>query len=245
MLTSRFHLGPPLKELGPSLMATGFGMIFGLARLARRAVGRYRLARRRRAASAVHEDVFLKRLDGWVDSLQPRDPRAADPARYRLDDLAGTEGSPGLPTSSARSCARTAARRDVRMDHRRRVPVLPVHERDRCAVRARRARRVRRDQVALEAGRPRQDRRRRRVARDRRVGYIWLSGRESSNWANPDSGWIDQPTRTALAATNAIVENTPEDSPIVFIVNFGDTYQAYGWSKTFTNVSRTGCPATR
>ena len=73
-------------------------------------------------------------------------------------------------------------------------------------------------------------------------GYIWLSGRESSNWANPDSQWIDQPTRTALAATNAIVENTPEDSPIVFIVNFGDTYQSYGWSKTFTNVSRTGLP---
>ena len=28
----------------------------------------------------------------------------------------------------------------------------------------------------------------------------------------------------------------------MFIVNFGDTYQAYGWSKTFTNVSRTGLP---
>ena len=28
----------------------------------------------------------------------------------------------------------------------------------------------------------------------------------------------------------------------MFIVNYGDTYQAYGWSKTFTNVSRTGLP---
>ena len=35
VLTSRFHLGPALKELGPSLMSTGFGMAtllsFGLA----------------------------------------------------------------------------------------------------------------------------------------------------------------------------------------------------------------------
>ena len=30
--------------------------------------------------------------------------------------------------------------------------------------------------------------------------------------------------------------------PIVFVVNFGDTYQSYGWSKTFTNVSRAGLP---
>ncbi|HEX5950111.1 MAG TPA: MFS transporter, partial [Actinomycetota bacterium] len=67
-------------------------------------------------------------------------------------------------------------------------------------------------------------------------------GREAAQWADEDNQWIDQPTRTALAAARAIVEEEPEDSPVIFVVNFGDTYQSYGWSKTFTNVSRTGLP---
>ncbi len=73
-------------------------------------------------------------------------------------------------------------------------------------------------------------------------GYVWLSGRDAAQWADPDNQWIDQPTRTALAAARAIVEGEPADSPIVFVVNYGDTYQSYGWAKTFTNVSRTGLP---
>jgi MFS family permease len=74
------------------------------------------------------------------------------------------------------------------------------------------------------------------------LGYIWVSGREAARWADPNNQWIDQPTRTALEAARAAVENEPADRPIVFIVNFGDTYQSYGWAKTFTNVSRTGLP---
>ncbi len=71
--------------------------------------------------------------------------------------------------------------------------------------------------------------------------FIWVRGRDASQWANPNNQWIDQPTRTALAAASAIVEREP-NRPIVFILNFGDTYQSYGWAKTFTNVSRTGLP---
>ncbi|HYG73294.1 MAG TPA: MFS transporter, partial [Actinomycetota bacterium] len=73
-------------------------------------------------------------------------------------------------------------------------------------------------------------------------GYIWVNGREAAQWSDPENQWIDQPTRTALSAVNAVVENAPEDSPVVFVVNFRDEYQSYGWSKTFTNVSRTGLP---
>ncbi|MGH2637589.1 MAG: hypothetical protein ACRDHU_15775, partial [Actinomycetota bacterium] len=73
-------------------------------------------------------------------------------------------------------------------------------------------------------------------------GYVWVNGREAAQWADPDNQWIDQPTRTALSAARAIVEHEPDDTPIVFVVNFGDTYQSYGWAKTFTNVSRTGLP---
>lgn len=72
-------------------------------------------------------------------------------------------------------------------------------------------------------------------------GYVWVEGRVAAQWATPDNQWIAQPTRTALAATRAIVANEPP-VPVVFVVNDEDDYPAYGWSKTFTNVSRTGVP---
>jgi hypothetical protein len=74
------------------------------------------------------------------------------------------------------------------------------------------------------------------------LGYVWVQGREAAQWADPGNQWIDQPTRTTLAASRAVVEHSPEDAPVIFILNFGDTYQSYGWAKTFTNVSRTGLP---
>jgi MFS family permease len=73
-------------------------------------------------------------------------------------------------------------------------------------------------------------------------GYVWVSGRDAAQWADRDNQWIDQPTRTALEAARAVVERSPEGAPIVFVVDYQDAYQAYGWSKTFTNVSRTGLP---
>lgn len=73
------------------------------------------------------------------------------------------------------------------------------------------------------------------------LGYVWVTGRDSAQWADPGNQWIDQGTRTALAAAAAVAEGEP-GHPLVFVVNFGDTYQAYGWAKTFTNVSRTGLP---
>jgi MFS family permease len=71
--------------------------------------------------------------------------------------------------------------------------------------------------------------------------FVFFAGRSTVRWASPENQWIDQRTRTALSAASAIVEREPAH-PIVFIVNYGDTYQSYGWSKTFTNVSRTGLP---
>ena len=74
------------------------------------------------------------------------------------------------------------------------------------------------------------------------TGFVWLSARDVSHWSDPDSQWIDQPTRTALAAVRAVVGRSDPSSPILFVIDYEDTYQAYGWSKTFTNVSRTGLP---
>src|SRR6266511_3364088 len=48
-------------------------------------------------------------------------------------------------------------------------------------------------------------------------------------------------SRRGGTAAVAVAAREP-GRPIVFILNFGDTYQAYGWAKTFTNVSRTGLP---
>jgi Major Facilitator Superfamily len=73
------------------------------------------------------------------------------------------------------------------------------------------------------------------------IGFVFVQGRSAVQWASPKNQWIDQNTRAALSAARAAVEREP-DHPIVFIVNFGDTYQAYGWAKTYTNVSRAGLP---
>ncbi|HJS27465.1 MAG TPA: MFS transporter [Actinomycetota bacterium] len=244
VLTSRFHLGPPLKELGPSLMATGFGMIFGLASWLVSPWGVAGSLADAALPPPYTKEVFLKRLDGWVDSLQPailvplvllavgwtiwRARRDHEPsnqfgslAAIMLLPLVGMFGwITGAAYPYYRFMNATVALFAL--------GGLGAYVAIKWL--------WKRDGLAKVAG----------VVASLVIvgsfGYIWLSGRESSNWANPDSQWIDQPTRTALAATNAIVENTPEDSPVVFIVNFGDTYQSYGWSKTFTNVSRTGLP---
>ena len=66
VLTSRFHLGPP--ELGPSLMATGFGMIFGLASWLVAPWGVAGSLADAALPPPYTKDVFLKRLDdgGWT-----------------------------------------------------------------------------------------------------------------------------------------------------------------------------------
>ncbi|MGH2651456.1 MAG: hypothetical protein ACRDHK_09640, partial [Actinomycetota bacterium] len=73
------------------------------------------------------------------------------------------------------------------------------------------------------------------------LAFVWMRGRDAAQWATPSNQWIGQPTRTSLAAASAIVEREP-GHPFVFILDYEDTYQAYGWAKTFTNVSRTGLP---
>ena len=71
VLTSRFHLGPPLKELGPSLMSLGFGMFFGLATWLLSPWGVAGSLADAALPPPYTKEVFLKRLEGWVDSLQP------------------------------------------------------------------------------------------------------------------------------------------------------------------------------
>ncbi|HXF73730.1 MAG TPA: hypothetical protein VNO79_14110 [Actinomycetota bacterium] len=61
-------------------------------------------------------------------------------------------------------------------------------------------------------------------------------------WTRPGNQWADQRTRVALAAVRGLVQAMPDDHPIVFVNDFRDDMVAYGWSKTYLNVERTGLP---
>jgi hypothetical protein len=71
--------------------------------------------------------------------------------------------------------------------------------------------------------------------------FVFYGGRAASMWADPENQWINQPTRISLAAVRAVVEAEP-GRPIVFLTDYDDRYVAYGWAKTYTNVSRAGLP---
>jgi MFS family permease len=244
VLTSRFHLGPALKELAPSLMATGFGMIFGLALWLVAPWGVAGSLADAALPPPYTQEVFMKRLGGWVDSLQPvivvplvllaigwtiwrarRDRQPSDQfgtiSAMMLIPLLGIFGFlAGAVYPYYRFMNATVALFAL--------AGLGAYVAIRWLLHRQGAAKI----VGVVAS----------LVIVASFGYIWVNGRDAAQWADPDNQWIDQPTRTALAASRAVVENEPGDSPIVFLVNFGDTYQSYGWSKTFTNVSRTGLP---
>ena len=243
LLTSRFHLGPPLKELGPSLMSVGFGMIFGLATWLIAPWGVTGSLADAALPPPYTKEVFLDRLKGWVGSLQPgilvplvllaiawtiwrarRDRARSDEfgtiSAMLLLPFLGIFGFVAATYPYYRFMNATMALFAL--------GGLGAYVAIRWL--------WKREGAAKVAG----------VVASLLIvssfGYIWMQGREISHWADPDSQWIDQPTRTALEAARAVVEHEPGDRPIVFLVNYDDTYQSYGWSKTFTNVSRTGLP---
>ncbi|HET9249465.1 MAG TPA: MFS transporter, partial [Actinomycetota bacterium] len=243
LLTSRFHLGPPLKELGPSLMSVGFGMIFGLATWLIAPWGVTGSLADAALPPPYTKEVFFNRLSGWVGSLQPgilvplvllaigwtiwraRKDRARSDAFGTISAMLllpflGVFGFVAATYPYYRFMNATMALFAL--------GGLGAYVAIRWLWKREGAAKV----AGIVAS----------ILIVSSFGYIWMQGREISHWADPDSQWIDQPTRTALEAARAVVENEPADRPIVFVVNYDDTYQSYGWSKTFTNVSRTGLP---
>ncbi|HZD80564.1 MAG TPA: MFS transporter, partial [Actinomycetota bacterium] len=242
-VTARFSLGSALKRDAPSLMSIGFGMVLGLGSWL---VGPWGVTGSLADAALpppYTQAVFEKRLWQWVLSLQPvitfplillaigwviyrarRDRRPASGfgtlSALWLLPLVGIFGFLlGKAYPYYRFMNATAAI----------MPLvgLGAWVAARWLLRRQGGRRI---LGALGV-----------AALVGALAFVWVRGRDSSQWANPNNQWIDQPTRTALAAASAIVQREP-GRPIVFILNFGDTYQSYGWSKTFTNVSRTGLP---
>jgi Major Facilitator Superfamily len=244
VVTSRFHLGPALKELGPSLMATGFGMIFGLATWLTAPWGVAGSLTDAALPPPYTRDVFLRRLGSWVGSLQPAiivplillaigwTIWRARKDRQPSDGFGTISAILLLPLIGSFGWVTGAAYPYYRFMNATVAVFALTGLGAYVAIRWL----LGREGAARIAG----------VVASAlivaSIGYIWVNGRQASNWADPNSQWIDQPTRTALAATTAIVESQPSDAPVVFIVDYDDTYQSYGWAKTFTNVSRTGLP---
>ena len=244
VLTSRFHLGPALKELGPSLMATGFGMVFGLASWLASPWGVTGSLADAALPPPYTRAVFMKRLGGWVSSLQPAiivplvllaigwTIWRARTQHERSDEFGTISALLLLPFLGTLGWITGAAYPYYRFMNAT-VGLFPLvglgaFVAVRWLLRGRGARRV----VGTVGA----------VAVVGSLVFTFFAARAAVKWNDPENQWIDQPTRTALAAARAIVEDQPEDAPIVFVVDFGDTYQSYGWAKTFTNVSRTGLP---
>ncbi|MGH2527961.1 MAG: MFS transporter [Actinomycetota bacterium] len=243
LVTSRLSLGAALRRNGPSLMATGFGMIVGLASWL---VGPWGVAGSLADAALpppYTREVFLHRLGGWVASLQPlitfplillgigwviyrarKDRQPADGfgtiSALWLLPLVGVFGFlVGKAYPYYRFMNATVAL----------MPLLGLG----AWVAARwLLKRWDTTRVVAVIG---------MVALVGSLAFVWVRGRDAAQWATPSNQWIGQPTRTSLAAASAIVEREP-GHPFVFILDYEDTYQAYGWAKTFTNVSRTGLP---
>ncbi len=243
VLTSRFSLGSALRRDAPSLMSIGFGMMFGLATWLVAPWGVAGSLADAALPPPYTREVFMDRLGGWVASLQPpitvplillaigwavwrarRDRRAAS-------EYATVSAMWLLPLLGMFGWVFGAAYPYYRFMNATAGLMALTGLGTWVAIRWLTSWR---DGLVRVGG---------VVASIAVVGglaFVWVTGRTASHWA--DSQWIDQPTRTALSAVDAVVRNSPDDSPVLFIVNYRDTYQAYGWSKTFTNVSRTGLP---
>jgi hypothetical protein len=242
-VTSRFSLASALRTDGHHLLSIGFGMVFGLSLWVAGIWGVKGSLADAALPPPYSQHAFEHRLEQWVASLQPlitfplivlavgwtiwrarKDRRSASTfgtiSALWLLPLLGTLGwAVGRAYPYYRFMNATAALFAllglgawVAVRWLLRAGGLP------------RAARVAGALVVVGA-----------------IGVVFLEGRSAVQWDSPQNQWIDQGTRAALAAARATVEREP-DHPIVFIVNFGDAFQAYGWAKTYTNVSRAGLP---
>jgi hypothetical protein len=241
-LTSRFSLGSALRRDGPALMAAGFGIVFGLATWLVSPWGVKGSLSDAALPPPYTRDVFFKRLVGWVGSLQPviTIPLIVLAIgwviwRARRDRAPASEyGSVSamwlLPLLGTLGWIFGAAYPYYRFMNATAGLMALTGLGTWVAVRwlSRREGSMRIAGIVAS------------VAIVASLAFVWVQGRQASGWA--DSQWIDQPTRTALSAVDAVVSHSPDDTPVIFVVNYRDQYQAYGWSKTFTNVSRTGLP---
>jgi uncharacterized membrane protein len=242
-VTSRFSLGAALRRDGPALMSVGFGIVFGLASWLASPWGVKGSLSDAALPPPYTKAVFLKRLVGWVASLQPpitiplillaigwtiwRSRRDRQPA----SEFGTVSAAWLLPLLGAFGWITGAAYPYYRFMNATAGLMALTGLGTWVAIRWLTTGHEGWLRIAGVVA---------SIAVVASLAFVWVQGREASGWAK--SQWIDQPTRTALSAVDAVVRDSPSDSPVIFVVNYQDSYQAYGWSKTFTNVSRTGLP---
>lgn len=243
VVTSRFRIGRALERDGPSLMAIGFGMIFGLGTWLLAPWGVKGSLADAALPPPYPKEAFMKRLGSWVGSIEPQITvplillaigwtiYRARRDRAPADTAATLSAVWLLPLLGMLGFLLGAAYPYYRFMNATTGLMALLGIGTWVAVRWLLARQGSM-RVAAWVG---------VVALVGSLGFVWVKGRHASNWADPDSQWIDQPTRTAFAAVREVVEREPE-APVIFILDYADVYQAYGWSKTFTNVARAGLP---
>jgi hypothetical protein len=71
------------------------------------------------------------------------------------------------------------------------------------------------------------------------IGWILYAGATNAQWTQ--SPWINNDTRVALASAQAYYAAQQDpNAPVVFIVDAAPGVPSYGWSKTFSNMARSG-----
>lgn len=244
-LTSRFSLGAALRSDGPLLMATGFGMIIGLASWL---VGIWGLKASLADAALpppYTKAFFLKRLGEWIASMNPvitgplivvaiasavlvsrRRREPADqftmlsawwlfPFAGILTILTGTLPYYRFMNATAAPIALVGLGAFVAMRY-----FLRLGGRARIA-------------GALGA-----------LLVVGSIGWLLTDGLEH-RWVSEQTQWATEGVRTSLAAVNVVV-SAAGARPNILVMNYSDANDvtgsntAYGWAKTYTNVFRTG-----
>ncbi|MFM8944162.1 MAG: hypothetical protein ACKOI0_02770, partial [Actinomycetota bacterium] len=244
VLTSRFRFGPALSELAPSLLAIGGGMVLGLATWLVGPWGPPGALADAALPPPYTGEVFMGRLIGWLKSFQPIvlvplvllaigwTVATARRERTRSEGFGTLSAALLLPFLGVLGFLAGAVYPYYRFMNAT-VALFPLAGLGLwVAIRW----------LLAREGRARAAGRVGIAALLAATGFVWFTARDVSHWSDPDSQWIDQPTRTALAAVRAVVGRSDPASPVLFVIDYEDVYQAYGWSKTFTNVSRTGLP---
>jgi MFS family permease len=248
-LTSRFSIGSALKADGPMLMSVGFGMIAGLASWVVGIWGEPASLAEAALPPPYTAKFFTDRLVEWIVSLQPvvivpfivvaivstilLSRHTREPARTEdqvsiwwliafggiATVITGAEipyyrfmNASAAPMALVGLGAFVAIRWGLRQTGG--MKVLGVG-------------------VALVT-----------VAS---LSFVLWDGLEN-RWVSETNQWANQDVRTSLAAVNEVVEAAGE-RPNVIVVNYNDqddpatqTNTGYGWSKTYSNVFRTGLP---
>ena len=244
-LTSRFSLGAALKADGPLLMATGFGMIIGLACWLAGIWGVKASLADAALPPPYTKSFFIQRLTQWIGSLNPLitgplivvaivSAVLVSRRRHQPADQFTTLSAWWLFPFIGVLTILTGTLPYYRFLNATAAPIALTGLGAFVAVRfflglGGRARIAGALGVLLVVG---------------SIGWL-LSDGLTHRWVNEQNQWANENVRTSLAAVNVVVSAAGE-RPNILVMNYTDANDAtgsntaYGWAKTYTNVFRTG-----